>query len=90
MFIYLEKAFPLEINESLFSGSQKETDAFVADVCVNVEEIAESDAGDIGLIATWRTILINYIAQLQNFSKNVRVSLATAYVGKRSRGWPET
>lgn len=85
---HLEETFTLERDELLPPGPQQESHAFVTDSNVNIEEVAECDAGYFRLVLARRTVLINYLAQLQNFFENVDCSLATTDVRLGTGGWP--
>lgn len=85
----LKEALALKIDEFLFAGTQKKTDEFVVDVHVDVEEVAEGDAQDVGLIATGSSVLGDHVAQLEDLLVYVYGSLATPNVRKGSGSWSE-
>lgn len=62
----LKEALALEVDELLLAGAQQEADELVVYVDVDVEEVAERDAEDLGLVLAGRAVLVDNVAQLED------------------------
>ena len=83
----LEKAFPFEVNVLLLPGSEQQAHAFVVDMGVNVEEIAERDRDDLRMVPARCSLLVDDFAKLHHLFENVRRGFATANVRQRASYW---
>lgn len=76
--IYLKKAFAFEFQILLSSRPQQQSYAFVTNVSVDVEDIAERDADYIRLIPAWCAFLANNFAQLEDLLQYMGIRFAAA------------
>jgi hypothetical protein len=71
----------------LLPRSQQQSYTLVANVGVNVEDIAERNADYVGLIPTWRAFLADNFAKLEDSLQHVSVRFATTQIGQGARFW---
>lgn len=82
---HLEKTFAFEFQVLLFSRPQQQSYALVADISVDIKDIAERDGDHVRLIAARCALLANNFTKLQNFLQYMGVRFATAKIRQRAR-----